>query len=334
MVGFGLMEVGSVMYDERFNPIGVLGVFQDPASTNGDVSAFMESGIDYSMPLLGIITGERVNELIANPPRKGTIDRAWLGITLQALTEDIAEFLGINAEGGIIVNNIVPGSPADLCGLEVGDVIHEIAGQPVQVSREEELPVFQRAISQMGAGTSVEFAVYRPSDDKIDTLTMTAVLQAAPIAAADAADYEDEDLEFKVRDLVFADFMNFNVQQGEIEGAVVSELQRGGPANVAGLRLLDVIQRCEQHPDHHSRRVLGRDVGDSRTAPLGVGPVRLAFRYDHVCECQNRVVIPVLPPRWWLQSSPGHYPCPERQLHTLSNRTTRRRFLRHQTSRY
>jgi S1-C subfamily serine protease len=235
--GFSSYAIASVAYDKDLSAVGILGILTDPGASDG-----MDMYSEQDFPLVGVITAERLNTMIANPPLRGRADRAWLGITLQALTPDIAEFLKVMAPGGIIVNEIVPGSPAEACSLRVGDVICEVDGNPVPVDREEEITVFQRRISDMGAGTTVRFSVLRPTDDRVDTLTLSAVLEAAPLGAFDAPEYEDQRLEFKARDLVFSDYQVFNIQPGSIEGVVVSELREGGLANIYNLQIGDVIQ--------------------------------------------------------------------------------------------
>jgi len=244
-LGFNGYELASVAYDSDLNAVGVLGVLTDPSA--GDM-AEMDFYSEQDFPLLGIITSERLNAMIADPPVKGRPDRAWIGITLQALTPDIAEFLRVTVPGGIIVNELVPGSPAEACGLQVGDVIYEVNGSPVPVDREEEIAIFQRRISDMGPGATVQFSVLRPFDDRLDTLLVSAVLEAAPLAASDAPEYEDMRLEFKARDLVFSDFQVFNVPQGSIQGVVVSEMREGGLANIYGLQIGDVIKGINGTP--------------------------------------------------------------------------------------
>ena len=241
IVGFSSLEATSVLFNENLVPVGVLGSLINPAADN-DVG-FMESMTDFNYPLLGIITAERLEKLIENPPQKGEIERAWLGITLQALTKDIAEFFNINVPGGIIVNEVVKGSPADKAGLEVGDMIIEVNGQPLDIDREELIPVFQRRISEMGQGTSVEFTVLRPYDSKIDTLKVFANLDKRPLAASEAEEYDNKTLEFKVRNLVFSDYLFYNMSADELKGVVVSEIQMGGLANIGGLMIGDIIQR-------------------------------------------------------------------------------------------
>jgi serine protease Do len=242
-VGFGGLEMASVLYDERLTPVGVLGALMDPSSASTDAGGMISGSGEGDVQLLGVVTGERIQKLIASPPKKGEDERSWLGITLQALTKDIGEFLNVGASGGIIVTDVVKGSPAAKSGMAVGDVIHEINGQPVEVDMEEKVPIFQRRIAEMAPGTQVEFSVLRPHDQKVDTLRVVATLEKAPLTAANAPTYESKDFEFKVRNIVFSDYIQNNLDVGSLTGVVVSDLKQSGLADVGGLELGDVIQR-------------------------------------------------------------------------------------------
>ncbi len=242
-VGFNGLEVTSVLYNTNLEPVGVLGSLQDPSSGGADAGSMMESFGQFGVPLLGVVTAEQLEKLIADPPVAGEVERGWLGITLQALTKDIAEFWGLDLSGGIIVNDIVKDSPASKAGLKVGDIIYTVNGQDVDVDKEEKIPVFQRTISEMGPGAEVELGVIRRTDEKTDTLNLLVTLGSAPINASDAPEYENKALEFKVRDLVFADYMITNQDPETFKGVVVSELKMGGLADVGGLQIGDIIQR-------------------------------------------------------------------------------------------
>lgn len=257
-VGFNALQITSVLFSEALEPVGVLGMLNDPSAATVDATGMLESFDQFGIPLLGVVTSDQLEKLIANPPEKGKIDRGWLGISLQALTEDIAVFWNLDLTGGIIVNDVVDNSPAATAGLEVGDIIYEVNGQQVEVDKEEKIPVFQRAISEMGPDAAVEFSVIRLSGDDVDSLQLLATLQPAPMAATDAPEYENEALEFKVRDLVFADYLFYNLDPETFSGVVVSELRQGGLADLEGLRIGDVIQR----------------IGDTVIEAVGdVGPV-------------------------------------------------------------
>ena len=239
-VGFSQLQLNSVLFNENLEPVGVLGTLVDPSLSGSEA---MESFGQTGIPLLGIIRSERLLGIIADPPRKGQTDKGWLGIRLQAMTKDIADYWSLDTDGGIIVNEVMRGSPADLAGLVVGDVIFEVNGEPVGVDRDENLPVFQRKIAEIGPGSSVELTVARPRVDAADTITTIATLTKAPLAASDAADWESESLEFKVRDLVFDDYLFYNQDPETFHGVFVAELKQGGLSSVGGLRFGDVIQR-------------------------------------------------------------------------------------------
>ncbi len=242
-VGFNSMQTTSVLYDEDLNPVGVLGKLIDP--TQADMSVY-EDIDQFGMPLLGVISSSRLERVIADPPSAKGGERGWLGIRLQALTEELAEYWELDGKGGIIVNETVKGSPAEKAGLEVGDIIIEVNGIPVEVNREENISIFQRSISEMGPEASVEMRILRLYDGAVDTLTVLATLDKAPLRAKDAAEYENKMFEFTVRNLVFNDYFFLNQDQDSFKGVFVSEITEGGLASIGGLKYGDIIQRIAE----------------------------------------------------------------------------------------
>ncbi len=65
---------------------------------------------------------------------KGKVTRGWLGIVIQDITPDMVESLGVKE--GVIIAQIMRGSPADKGGLKVGDIVIEVDGQKVSEVRE------------------------------------------------------------------------------------------------------------------------------------------------------------------------------------------------------
>jgi len=59
------------------------------------------------------------------------IERPWLGASLQAVTSDLAESLGLDRPGGALIQRTYPGGPADRAGLRTGDVIFEVESREV-----------------------------------------------------------------------------------------------------------------------------------------------------------------------------------------------------------
>ena len=77
------------------------------------------------------IPAPRVRDAIGDLLADGDVDETFLGVILSPLTPQIAEQFGIAAQGGAIVLEVEPGSPAAEAGLRPGDVIVAVDGRPV-----------------------------------------------------------------------------------------------------------------------------------------------------------------------------------------------------------
>ncbi len=83
-------------------------------------------GIGFAIP------ANMVRTVVASAQQGVTLRRAWSGLVGQSLTQDLAEGFGLDRPGGVIVNKIFPGGPADQAGIESGDIVLAIDGQAVQ----------------------------------------------------------------------------------------------------------------------------------------------------------------------------------------------------------
>lgn len=61
----------------------------------------------------------------------GKVHRGMLGVTIQNVTDDIAENQGLSDRSGAIVSSVKPGSAADKAGIKRGDVITAINGEKI-----------------------------------------------------------------------------------------------------------------------------------------------------------------------------------------------------------
>jgi len=83
------------------------------------------NGIGFAIP------ANMVKHVVSSAIAGGDLVRPWFGGGGQAVTSDIAESLGFDRPGGVLVNNIYPGGPAEKAGLMQGDVILTIDGKLV-----------------------------------------------------------------------------------------------------------------------------------------------------------------------------------------------------------
>lgn len=187
-----------------------------------------------------LIDAATLQRLVAAPPRRGESKRAWLGITLQALDKDMAEYWGLGNTTGIVVNSVMSGSPAEQAGLREGDLVLRMNGEAVPVSQEEHVPIFIEQIGSRPVGGKLKLDVLRAGkhvDAEVD-------LVAAPKSRLDAETYHNDAFELTVRELVFQDYRSFDLKP-EFKGVLVSRVEEGGWAGVGGLENGDIIQKLD-----------------------------------------------------------------------------------------
>ena len=83
------------------------------------------NGIGFAIP------ANMVNFVVTSALADGKVVRPWFGANGQPVSSEIAESLGFDRPGGVLVDNIYPGGPADKAGIEQGDVILSVDGKEV-----------------------------------------------------------------------------------------------------------------------------------------------------------------------------------------------------------
>jgi serine protease DegS len=101
-------------------------------------------GIGFAIPI-NLVRGV-MEDLIEH----GRVIRGWLGVGIETLTPAQAASLGLDDPFGIILTRVEAGSPAEVAGLRVTDVITHVNGQPVVVWQDA-----LRHIARMEPGTEV-----------------------------------------------------------------------------------------------------------------------------------------------------------------------------------
>jgi serine protease Do len=182
-------------------------------------------------------------EILPQLEAHGRVVRGWLGVAVQRVTPELADALDLETQEGALVSEVTPGSPAAEAGLERGDVIVRFAGRPIE--RMRELP---RAVAAMAPGTKVELEVVR--DGKRETKTVKIAELAEETARAAAPAQEDDRgstaFGFDISDV--PPELRKQLGLGREEGALVTRVYPGGPAEEAGLRAGDVIVEVDRSP--------------------------------------------------------------------------------------
>ena len=111
-------------------------------------------GIGFAVPV--DVARAVVEELRSN----GTVRRGWLGLSVVDLTPDVARTFGRPSYSGVMVSDVITGSPAQRAGLRAGDIIVEVDRTPVQRAQD-----LRWKVARSGPGSSIQRAggTRRPS---------------------------------------------------------------------------------------------------------------------------------------------------------------------------
>jgi serine protease Do len=85
-------------------------------------------GLSFAIPI------EMAIDVAEQLKTRGRVSRGWLGVLIQDVTKELADSFGMSYPGGALVARVLPGSPSEEAGLQVGDVILEFNGTKIATS--------------------------------------------------------------------------------------------------------------------------------------------------------------------------------------------------------
>ncbi|HDS01444.1 MAG TPA: Do family serine endopeptidase [candidate division Zixibacteria bacterium] len=112
-------------------------------------------GIGFAIPsnLARIVASDLIEE--------GKVSRGWLGVMLSELTQDQREASGVDADAGVRIADVIPGSPADAGGLEPNDIVLDFNGKEVP-----DLYTFRLMVAEREMGEKVDLKINRDGKEK------------------------------------------------------------------------------------------------------------------------------------------------------------------------
>jgi len=126
-------------------------------------------GIGFAIP--SVVAKDTVDQLL----KFGRTKRGWLGVRIQAVTDDIAESLGIGKAKGAIVGSVTPGGPAAKAQIEPEDIILEFDGKEVN-----EKTRLARLVGETAVGKSVKVKVWRKGKEMTIDNVVVGEFESAP----------------------------------------------------------------------------------------------------------------------------------------------------------
>lgn len=224
-------------------------------------------GIGFAIPINTVLEIER--ELAST----GIIRRGWLGVGIQSLSTDLAESFGVKGEKGVLVNRVVPDSPAASSGLGIGDIVISFGGKPVTGVKE-----FQKMVAGLSPGSQVMLEILRGGKRMTVTVKLAELESPAPHASPRMPPLDPWGL------TVEALPEGAERALGVAGGVVVRNVDTAGPAGAGGIRPGDILLRIDKHPVHNPesyRKLLAMLPPDQMVSVLvdrDGGRMYLAFR--------------------------------------------------------
>jgi serine protease Do len=202
---------------------------------------------DATEPVLTLVTYERDGDsyltIIKVGPEENDADaaiarKAWMGVSTQVISLELAEALGIPGQKGMRVTRVYPDSNAEKAGLKNGDLLLKLDGEIINASRPEDADVFSEAIRQMSSTAEATLELKR---DK-ELLTIKVPLERAPTGNSELEEYLSETLEFQARDIGAEDRAKVRDENART-GVLISSVTNAGWAALAGLQNNDILQK-------------------------------------------------------------------------------------------
>jgi S1-C subfamily serine protease len=166
--------------------------------------------------------------------KKGSVTRGWLGVSIQPVTEELAQSFGLKHAQGALVSDVIPNSPAAKAGIRQGDVITRFAGKEIKSVQQ-----LQLSVADTPVGSAVDIEVLREGQVK----KLTVAPASADSAAAQApvpGEAGSTALGLTVGELPQ------QLRQRGLQGVLVTDVDEGSVAGENGIQPGDVVTSVNQ----------------------------------------------------------------------------------------
>jgi len=211
-------------------------------------------GIGFAIP------SNMVRLVVASAKNGGELKRPWFGASVQEVTPEIADSLGMERPVGVLVANLHPDGPAEEAGLRTGDVVVLVEGREVLDPNG-----FRYRMATKGVGTETTLDIIRRGQRKSVTIALVAPPEDPPRDVRDL-DGPSPLTGARVANLspAVADELSLDT---EATGVVVVALKRGSAAQRVGFRVGDMI-----------REINGEEIDSSEELDAYVDQQRRTWR--------------------------------------------------------
>ena len=167
----------------------------------------------------------------------GKVTRGRIGVTIQELTQELAESFGLSKPNGALISSVEKNAPADKAGIEASDVILKFDGKAVNSS--SDLP---RMVAAIKPGIKVVVELWRKGEAKKVTVEVAELPEDGMLARASKKKQDDDVGETISRlGIAVSELTKEQQQELQINGGLLVEDAKGSAARAAGLHQGDVL---------------------------------------------------------------------------------------------
>ena len=226
-------------------------------------------GLGFSIPSdLAINVIQQLREF-------GETRRGWLGVSIQPVTDDIAESLSMAEARGALVAGLTPKGPAKNSGILVGDVILEFDGKRIDQMRD--LP---RIVAETPVGKAVDVVVLRKGKEETVPVTLGRLEDSEKLASGGSSsggsDKPEKKEEVSALGMTFGELTDEARTKYEIAadvtGVVVISVESGSAAEekgiVAGSVIAEIGQEAVSKPEDVEARLAALEKEGRKKALL------------------------------------------------------------------
>ncbi|MBC8322644.1 MAG: Do family serine endopeptidase [Candidatus Marinimicrobia bacterium] len=187
-------------------------------------------GVGFAIPVN--MARKVMNDLI----NEGRVIRAWLGVYIQDLDDATARAMGLDTRDGALIGDVVNNSPAEKSGIEIGDIITTFDGKDITGSAN-----LKNIVSSSKPDKRYKVELLRDGKKKKYFITLEELPENPRTLARVESEVESE-LGFQVEDVTAQLLREYEIGEN-VEGVVVTNIDRNSEAFSVGLRPGDVITR-------------------------------------------------------------------------------------------
>jgi serine protease Do len=191
-------------------------------------------GVGFAIPV------NLAKGIIEQLKNEGKVTRAWLGVGIQDLTPELADYYRLKEQKGALVTQVYEGDPADKAGIKTGDIILEADGKKVSSGRD-----LSRSIANAPVGARIPITLLRDGQKKRVSVELAERVDSdAPVKVAAKP---SDGLGLQITELKPETARRAGLPENE-KGVLVTQVQPGGKGALAGIQRGDVIKEINRKP--------------------------------------------------------------------------------------